>query len=148
VSFEPLYQALYQALPGRLVSDQGDYAEVLDIEGEPLALVGYEPWQVEVELSVILLGEDPEESAHIADERLRAEVVPAWEEAGFQVGEVGELRAGEDVEHPDRVVWSYDLPITVLSSGVEGIAEILEWAETKTREFILWDHETFSATRA
>jgi hypothetical protein len=140
------FARLEAALPERAVEDFGAWAEVVDDDGVPLALVAWSPWQVEVELSALLVGE-PEEAAELADARLRERVVPAWEARGFQVAEVGEVRTGE-TDDPEAVVWSYDLPVTILVEGPDHVEALLAWVERQPREFILWDAETLAPSRA
>ena len=131
--------------PDFAVIDHGELLQITLPDGAHVALVGLDPLQVELELSVVLAAPEPVEPEALqawggaADAHLRAEVVADWQEVGFVVPPVGSLAAGEVEDDPDRKIWSYELPATVFAASLLQVRDIVEWGLAREREFVLWD---------
>jgi hypothetical protein len=130
-----------EALAGRWeLVDHGAFGEVTDADGVHVALVGYEPPQVEVDLSVVLAvaDEDLQDAAEAADRLLRSDHLAPWVSEGFVPAPVGAIYEGESAEDPESGVLSYDLPVTSLAGDAAGVVRLLAFAEGRPRDFALW----------
>jgi hypothetical protein len=133
--------------PDWRVIDHGQLLQVTATDGAHVALVGLDPVQVELELSVVLAAPEPADPevlqawAQTADAQLRATETGAWEAVGFVVPAVGELAEGEVLDDPERTIWSYELPVTVRAESLAQIRDIIAWGLAQERAFVLWDAE-------
>ena len=133
--------------PDWRVIDHGQLLQITHVDGEHVALVGLDPVQVELGLSVVLAAPEPADPevlqswAQTADAQLRATETGAWEEVGFVVPAVGELAEGEVLDDPDRTIWSYELPVTVRAASLAQVRDIIAWGLAQERAFVLWGAE-------
>lgn len=121
------------------VEDHGEYGEITDEEGALVALVGYDPLQIEVDLSVVLAVADDalQDAAEAADGLLREGHLDAWIAEGFVPAELGAVYEGE-TDDPESGVLSYDLPVTCLARDVAHLRALVALAVRLPRDFALW----------
>lgn len=125
---------------GFSIEDHGAFGEITDADGVLVALVGYAPLQVEVDLSVVLAvaDEDVQDAAEAADRLLRAEQLGPWIARGFVPAEVGAVYEGESADDPEAGVLSYDLPVTSLARDAADVRALVDFALSLPRDFALW----------
>lgn len=122
------------------VEDHGEFGEITDADDALVALVGYAPLQIEVDLSVVLAVAEHalQDAAASADRLLRAAHLAPWLAAGFVPAEVGAVYEGESVEDPESGVLSYDLPVTCLARDADHLRALVALAVQLPRDFALW----------
>ncbi len=139
--WETRLAAVQAVLPADLtLLDHETFAELIDDEGNHIALVGFDPLQVEFELSVVLFEEaDVDTDALIAEAHALLDQVHAetWADKGFQIGEDGEVHEGEVEDEPERVIISYDRPFTARVPDPAGLAALVAWAREQTMDFVV-----------
>lgn len=123
--------------------DYDEFLQVMKADGEHVGLITTD-FVVQLDLSVILVleGDDHDEDAlyalaERADDLLRAEVAPTFQEVGFGVSESGALQAAE-AEETEEVVISYELPTFTQAEDAAMVRQVLDWALDQQREFFLF----------
>ena len=134
----PEIHALAAALPDDLkLMDCESYAAVLDREGFEVARVGFDPWQVEVDLAVVFAsGVDPDDGAPEAHSILEEQWANSWKARGFVPGE-GEIEEAELLDDPEQSIFSYTVPVTTRAKGAAEIVVLLAWIREQTREWAM-----------
>ena len=122
------------------VEDHGEYGEITDADDALVALVGYDPLQIEVDLSVVLaVAEDAvQDAAESADRLLREAQLAPWIAEGFVPAELGAVYEGESADDPESGVLSYDLPVTSLARDADHLRALVALAVRLPRDFALW----------
>jgi hypothetical protein len=139
--WEARLAAVQAILPDDLtLIDNETFAEIVDEDGAHVALVGFDPLQIEFEISVVLLDDSGDRTddliaeAHALIEQVFAE---RWKPKGFHLGADGELHEGEVDDEPERIILSYDRPCTALARDPATLAELLAWAREQELDFVI-----------
>lgn len=124
--------------------DHEEFWQIATASGEHAGLVTPQ-WHVQIDLSVILMTEEEDEEvfyalAEVADDLLRAEIAPLFEDVGFQVSESGHLQ-GAEAEDSDETIVSFELPLLTQAEDAAMVRQVFDWAATVQREFFLFSVE-------
>ena len=120
------------------VEDLGDVLQVLDHDGNHVALVDPEDLAVSVPLGVVLMSEgDRDDLVSEAHGLLDQMWVESWKEHGFRLAPGGEMAEGEVVDEPGRIILSYERVATARPADLEALAALLAWVAATETEWVV-----------
>lgn len=126
-------------LPRYRVRDLGDFLQIADADGTHVALALAEPLIVQVDVGVVFMTEhlDLQRLVPEAHELLDAHYAEHFAALGFTLSDEGALVEGEVVDDPDRVLVSWERPMTAEPAGGAALVALLDRVTALDTELVL-----------